>query len=122
MSLGRLKFSIIILTLAAIAYSGVLPPPAHAASPSSILIDMAPENPAPGENVNITLGSYASNLDSVLISWSVNGKNISSGIGKKAFSVSAGGAGIETRITARVSLPDGTIEKVVIIRPAVMVL
>ena len=95
---------------------------ANAASPSSILVNITPENPAPNEDTNITLNSYANNLDSVLISWSVNGKSILSGIGKKSFSLKAPSAGSETNIIATVSLPDGTIDTRIIIRPAVMVL
>jgi len=87
-----------------------------------ILVNMAPENPAPNENVNITLSSYAYDLDSVLISWSVNGKNMSSGVGKKSFSLNAPKAGEETGVVATVSLPDGTADMQVIIRPAALVL
>ncbi len=100
----------------------ILPFGASAASQSSILVNMAPENPTPNENTSITLSSYASNLDSVSITWSVNGKNILSGIGRKSFLVNAPAAGSETIVTATIALPDGVIEKTIIIRPAVMVL
>ena len=95
---------------------------AFAASPSSILVNVAPSNPAPYENTNITLTSYANNLDSVLISWSVDGKNVLSGIGKKSFLVKAPASGSETVIAAVVSLPDGEIEKRIVIKPSTMVL
>src|SRR3989338_6341532 len=51
-----------------------------AVSPSSISINVAPANPAPNEDVTITLGSYSSNLDGATISWSVNGKTAVSGV------------------------------------------
>lgn len=95
---------------------------AWAASSSDILVNMVPENPAPGENVNITLSSYAYNLDSVSISWSVNGKSGLSGIGQKSFSVNAPSAGSETNVIAKIALPDGSVETKIIIRPSVMVL
>ena len=99
-----------------------LPSSALAVSSTSILVDVVPENPAPNENVNITLNSYASNLDSVLIIWKVDGKNVLSGVGKKSFSLQAPDAGEETSVVASISLPDGTIESRIIIRPSVMAL
>ena len=93
-----------------------------ASSSASILVDVAPENPAPGENVTINLNSYANNLDSVSISWSVDGKVASSGIGKKSFSVVAPKSGEEMTVIAAIALPDGPIDTRIIIRSAVMVL
>src|SRR5437773_12564624 len=101
---------------------GTCIPDTNAASSSSILISMVPENPAPYENVDISLNSYANNLDTVLISWSVDGKKVSSGIGKKSFSVKAGAAGSKSTVTAIIALPDGSIEINVSIQPSVMVL
>lgn len=93
---------------------------AKAASPASVLVNINPQNPSPNENVTITLNSYASNLDSVNISWSVDNKSVLSGIGKKSFSVNAPAVGGEISITAIVALPDGNIEKRIVIRPSVM--
>ena len=95
---------------------------ASAASPSSILVDVSPESPTPGENVTIDLSSYVNNLNSVSISWSQNGRIVSEGVGKKSFSLTAPAAGTESRITASISLPDGTIQKVIVIRPTIMVM
>lgn len=99
-----------------------LPFKAKAAASSDILINVAPENPNPNENVNVTLKSYVNDLNSVLISWSVDGKKISAEIGKKSFSLKAPNAGGETNVTASISLPDGAVEKKITIRPAAMVL
>lgn len=93
-----------------------------AASSTSILVNMVPENPAPYEDVNIALNSYAYNLDSVLITWFANGKKVLSGIGRKSFIVKAPAAGLEITIVAVISLPDGEVETRMIIRPSVMVL
>src|SRR3990167_9352145 len=118
----RPKFLFSFLITIFIISGAVLPFKANAASPSSISVNVVPENPAPNENTSITLSSYANNLDSVLISLSVNGKSVLSGIGKKSFSVNAGAAGSETSVVATISLPDGAIDTRIIIRPAVMVL
>lgn len=118
----KFKFLLLYLTIF-VAIIGInLPFKANAASSSSILVNMVPENPAPNQNVNINLNSYANNLDSVLISWSVNGKNASSGIGKKTFSLNAPSAGGETSVIATISLPDGAIDTNITIRPSAMVL
>jgi len=92
------------------------------ASSAGILLNVAPENPTPGQNVSITLNSYTNDLDSVLISWSINGKNVSSGIGKKSFSLNAPKAGEESGVVATISLPDGIVETKIMIRPSVVVL
>jgi len=117
----KLRFLLLYLVIIFIATSVVLPFKANAAS-SDILVNMNPANPAPNDNVDITLSSYAYNLDSVLISWSANGKNALSGIGKKSFSVNAPAAGSETDVVATISLPDGEVQTRMVIRPSVMVL
>lgn len=111
----RLRIFFLLLLL-------LLPFSAGAVSPSSILVSVAPENPAPEEEVTITLNSYAADLNSVSISWLVGGKNISSGIGLKTFTVKAPAASAELRVTAVLDLPDGRLEKVILLRPAVMAL
>lgn len=113
----RLKITLIIA-----AFALVIPLGAYALSPSSILVSVAPENPAPEEEVTITLNSYAADLNSVSISWLVGGKNVSSGIGLKTFKVKAPAAGAELRVTAMLDLPDGKLEKMILLRPTVMAL
>jgi len=112
----------LFLIITIIIFEAFLPLKARAVSSVDILVNVAPENPAPGENVNITLKSYVNNLDVILISWSVNGKKVSSGIGKKSFSLNAPKAGGETSVIATTSLPDGEIDTKIIIRPSAMVL
>lgn len=118
----KFRFFLITSTTLLALFIILLPSKILAVSSSSILVNVAPENPAPNENVSITLSSYASNLDSVLIVWSVNGKTVLSGIGKKSFSLKAPNAGGETSVIASISLPDGTIDKRIMIRPSVMAL
>lgn len=93
-----------------------------AGSPSDILINMVPENPAPGENVNISLNSYAYNLNTVLISWYVNNKKSSEGIGKKSFSLQAGNINTENVVSVKIKLPDGEIEVKIVVKGSNMVL
>ncbi len=114
----KLKFLLLLL----IATFMLLGTVANAQSSSSVFVSMIPPNPAPYENTSIVLSSYVYNLDSVLISWSVNGKTIASGTGKKSFLTTAPAIGRETNVVATISLPDGAIETKVTIRPSVMVL
>lgn len=92
-------------------------PIVFALSPDSVDITVVPENPAPGENVTISLSSFAADLDSVMISWSLNGQSALAGIGQKTFSVTAGAAGTTTTVAAQVLLPDGRIDRTVTLRP-----
>jgi hypothetical protein len=115
------KLKILLLCLL-IVFGFTLISPVLAISPSSINVDVEPPNPAPGDNVTITLSSYAANLDTISISWLVNGKNVTSGIGKKTFSMTAGSAGSSITVVAKIALPDGEIDQSVIIRPATMVM
>jgi len=94
----------------------------QAVSPSAISVNVAPANPAPYENVTITLSSFAANLDSVNIEWIMDGSTALSGIGKKSFSLNAKAANVDTKIEVRIFLPDGEINKNITIRPGVMIL
>ncbi|MFA6257612.1 MAG: hypothetical protein WC671_01205 [Candidatus Paceibacterota bacterium] len=119
MKFWKLIFSFFIITITVL---GTFLPLKVGATSIDILVNVSPENPAPLENVDITLKSYVNNLDIVLISWSINGKNISSGIGKKSFSLNAPNAGGETTVIATISLPDGATNTKIIIKPLAMVL
>lgn len=122
MSFPKIRFLFIFSIIYIILFGYLFIPNTKAATPSSLLINVAPENPAPFENTTITLNSYASNLDSVLITWYVNGKTSLSGIGKKTFTTKAPDAGKETSIKVSVYLPEGNIETNIVLRPSVMVL
>ena len=116
-----MKFRLPLIFILALMVGG-LPIVTFAISESSISMDVVPPNPNPYENVTITLSSFAANLDTVKIEWLADGKIGTSGIGKKSFSVTSKAANVETRVEARISLPDGQINKRVTIRPSVMVL
>jgi hypothetical protein len=97
-----------------------LPNIIYAISPNSIAVDVTPENYLPNENVDITLSSFSANLDTVLITWFVNGRNTFSGVGKKSFSINSGTSGSNTNVLVKMSFPDGEIQKTISIRPNVM--
>ncbi|MFA6177757.1 MAG: hypothetical protein WC694_02590 [Candidatus Paceibacterota bacterium] len=120
MKFWKLVFSFFII--ASTILGTFLPFEVNAIASVDILVSVSPENPAPDEKVNISLKSYVNNLDIILISWSVNNETMSSGIGKKSFSLNAPKAGKETNVIATISLPDGTTDTKIIIKPTVMVL
>lgn len=123
MKLRLLPIYFFTVILSLVIGGAILPTPATAAATQSdIFVTITPENPGPNENVSIAISSYAYNLDTVLISWTMNGKNVSSGIGKKTLSLQSPAAGSRTAVSATISLPDGTVEKNITIRPSVIVL
>jgi hypothetical protein len=89
---------------------------------SSILMNIIPANPAPNEDVSITLQSYSEDLDSATISWFLNGKKVAFGIGKKTISLVAPALGLETKVVAQISIPNNESQVTTIIKPAEMVL
>lgn len=93
-----------------------------AQSAGDILINAVPENPAPGEKVELSLNSYALSLDTSKIDWVINGKTFLSGIGKKSYSITAPSAGGETNVTIRVYIGTSVLENTMIIKPSVTVL
>ncbi len=83
---------------------------ASAASPDDIFIDMTPDNPAPNENVTISLSSYSYNLNITKITWYLNGKKTLEGIGKKTFSTTAGSLSTDNNVTVHLALSDGDVD------------
>jgi hypothetical protein len=118
----KFRFSLLSLSAVLILTGTLLPLRATASSPDTILVNISPENPVPNENVDITLNSYVDNLNTVPISWSVNGKSSLSGVGKKSFSLNAPPAGATTTVLARITLPDGIIKTTMLIKSSVMIL
>ena len=112
-----LAITLLVVSIIFIPSSGII-----AQTPSDISVSVIPPNPAPFEDVTINLSSYAFNLDSVLITWSLNGKNVSSGIGKKSLFTTVASAGSTTLVLVKIALPSGAIEKTINLRPGVMVM
>jgi hypothetical protein len=122
----KLKFLLLYLgagflgLLTFIILGTILPFKAKASSPDDISVAISPENPAPNDNTTITLSSYTDDLNSVMISWSVNGKKTSSGIGQKTFSINAPALGKKITVVATISLFDGDLNETAVIEPVIM--
>ena len=120
MKFGKLLSLYVIIIF---AISGVVATPkVNAQVSTGISVDIVPPNPTPYQNTNITLNSFADNLDIVVISWSVNGKTATSGIGQKSFYTTAPAAGGQINVTATVNLPSGIVVLKIPIQASVMTL
>lgn len=85
----------------------------------TMLIDVTPQNPAPGETVTLKVTSYRIDLNRSNITWSSNGAPFKTGIGERTVKVKVGPAGTETKINIVARTTDGEMqEKVVAFLPA----
>ncbi len=68
-----------------------------------------PVNPGPYSSVTVTLTSYDFDVDNSNISWTINGKLVSSGPGVKQIKITTGAVGTATNISAKATVPGGQI-------------
>ncbi len=86
-----------------------------------INITMVPENPKPNSTVHVSINSFATDLNSATVSWSVNGQVIKSGIAEKSIQVKVGSITNTTAITATVTTLRGeVVEKTISIKPTIV--
>ncbi|MBI2048240.1 MAG: hypothetical protein HYT27_03810 [Parcubacteria group bacterium] len=108
-----LQISIIGTFLLAIGLS------AHAQLPSDINITVTPGETRAREEILVKLESFSINLSAANISWGVNGKTMSEGLGRTTFSFTAGPLGSVSRVQVVVQTSAGEqIERNFQIRPA----
>ncbi|HAS84464.1 MAG TPA: hypothetical protein DCS23_00080 [Candidatus Yonathbacteria bacterium] len=70
-------------------------------------IKTSPKSPSPNEIVKVSVESYLTDLNKATISWSLNGKVIASGIGKKSFTFQNGPSGKTTRLSISIVTNSG---------------
>lgn len=70
-------------------------------------LQISPELPLAGEQVQATLNSISFDINSVNITWIHNGKTVLKGVGEKIYRFNAGGVGKEEIIKAIVVSPSG---------------
>lgn len=76
-----------------------------------ITYSLSPKNPEPYNDVTIDLSSYATDLTKAYFTWEINGKTVSSGIGKTKYTIKAGGP--DTAIMINVSItPAGSFSSI----------
>lgn len=84
-----------------------------------LTITVLPEAPRADEPVAIGVQSFSFDIQRSLVTWSVDGKEVSSGVGQTEFALSAGPLGTTKIVTIAVTVPNmGTFSDIVVIRPA----
>jgi len=85
----------------------------------AITITQSPKSPTPGDSVSIHIESYATDLNTALISWYRDGTLESEGTGRKDFSLIAGRGGEQTEVSISIKTSDGNfISKQISITPS----
>ncbi|HVZ76017.1 MAG TPA: hypothetical protein VG934_01960 [Candidatus Paceibacterota bacterium] len=92
---------VIIIFVLALLFLGA--PAAYAQISGAAAIDpvnfvITPEAPAPNQQVTVEAQGVGTFLGDAMITWQQNGKTVSSGIGQKVFSFTAGSLGMPTRV------------------------
>ena len=73
-----------------------------------ILLSLSPAYPGPREEVHVSAKTYSFDVNTVSLSWYVNGKLVTSGKGITEITVTTGAIGIPTTIQVTASPPTGT--------------
>lgn len=102
-----IKKSSHIIFVIALTFFLVLPTLSFADSEATVTLD--PKNPTPYSPVTATIVSYSFDVNTALITWSRNGKNLLKGIGEKKLIVQTGAAGYQIPIHVTIVTADNTI-------------
>lgn len=106
------------------ATHGVLAPLSAAAQivpgiSEPVTLSLIPDVPRPGSIFTANLQSFNISLDSALITWSIDGKEVQKGVGLKSISARAGGVGTMSTISVTIATAgSGTFTQSIVIRPA----
>ena len=73
-----------------------------------VTLSASPQNPSPGEMVNLSVSSSELNVDLASIEWFVDGKSVKKGAGVKSFSFTAGSNGKSNTVSVSVTPKNGT--------------
>jgi hypothetical protein len=95
----------------------ILPVRVGAAGLDLIEITTNPETPGPGEEVTITLESFAVDLNTSRIVWAIDGEPMKEGIALKEFRLVAGEIGEVRVVDIVIFAPSGKIDKQIVIAP-----
>lgn len=74
---------------------------------TDVALTLIPEHPAPGDSVTATITSYVVSLDKAFISWNLDGREISNGIGKKSVIFNIDDSDNENNLSVRIDTFDG---------------
>ena len=75
-------------------------------------IQSSPASPTPGQSITVSITSYSANLDTAAITWAVDGKKYSTGVGKTSINITAPALGKTTQVVVDIQTSTGAdIEK-----------
>ena len=94
LSFGIASLALAMTTIVLPAHAAPLFPPQ-----GQVQIILTPEFPEPNQAVTVTAQSFSFDLDTTFLSWSSNGKNVTSGKGVKSYSFNTGPAGSLHRVS-----------------------
>jgi len=84
-----------------------------------ITITQIPKIPQPGEQVSVRITGYTTDLNKALISWSINGRLVTSSTGATTFAFTAPASGERSTLVITIKKEGGgTISKTLVINPA----
>lgn len=90
-----------------------------AQSTPDLSIESIPSNPAPFSSVQLSVSSYAIDVNQATITWKYNNKIISSGIGKRTVTITAPNSGVVATVEAMAEAPGiDPITETITINPA----
>lgn len=76
---------------------------------SDLRIVLNPKNPSPYEKITLTAESYSFDVNTSLITWYVQSKQVSSGVGNKVIQINLGGVGENSQVVVIVKTPSGEV-------------
>ena len=79
--------------------------------------DVSPQNPTANQPVTISLSAYGSDINSAVISWSVNGVETKKGTGLSQFTFTTGKNGEVNNVVATIQFTNSTVTKSFTITP-----
>jgi hypothetical protein len=86
---------------------------------NDIDVELIPAVPGPNQNVKIELASYATTMNKATITWTLNGKQALTGIGKTSFSFTTGDIGSTTTVDIAIIVEQGTrVDKKITVQPS----
>ncbi len=104
----KIFFSLFLfLTFAPFVHATTITAPQFTPPPDPIEYTISPESPGPNETVYIEAAGIGSFIGNSTITWQVNGKTVSKGVGQNTFSFTTGGVGTATRVHVIIDSPQG---------------
>jgi len=85
---------------------------------SGTVFQVFPKVPGPNQKVKIVLENSDLNLDSALITWTVNGQRVKSGTGEKSLTIQTGDLGTQSTVRVTTMLGSTALSDTIILRPS----